>query len=158
MSVEPSIKIFDYLEPLDAFLPTSLYRELADDLGLMEWNHVVWIGRLLRLDNDVGEHWFDNWDLREARREQTERFGLDSDELLIIDPEKFQDGRDGPCHSSEYRKRFWTDVLKRLELGFDLIADEARTFNAWSREHFPKEYISDLEDRIERWRRRLTEQ
>lgn len=57
------------------------------------------------------------------------RCGLDVDELLIIDPERFQNGADGPCHTPAVHTQLWTDVLRSLELSFDLIADEARTFN-----------------------------
>jgi hypothetical protein len=41
------------------------------------------------MDNAVGEHWFDNWDLREKIRPDAERLGRDADELLIIDPDRF---------------------------------------------------------------------
>lgn len=65
-----------------------------------------------------------------------------------IDPERFQNGKDGPCHQPAFRKRFWTDVLRSLELSFDLIADEARAFNQGRLRFMPDEYISDLEARI----------
>ena len=70
------VQIFQYLADVDAFLVTDEYREIADSLGLTEWHPAVWIGRLFILDNDLGEHWFDNWDLR------TER-GLSHDHLII---------------------------------------------------------------------------
>jgi hypothetical protein len=134
---------------VDAFLVTDEYREIADMLGLTEWHPAVWIGRLFILDNDLGEHWFDNWDLRDER-------GLSHD-YMIIAPSRFQDGRDGPCHTDEFRKRFWTDVLRSLELSFDLLFDEARQFNA-EKQRLLNEYpgyedagdafIPDLEDRI----------
>lgn len=146
-----TVRVFRYLDESDAFVVTETYRDIADTLGLSEWTPVVWIGRLFTLDDDFGEHWFDNWELREEK-------GL-SEDYLLVDPERFKDGRDGPCHTPEFRKRFWTDVLKSLELSFDLICDEARQFNEQSRkqreEHpgvFPEDFIPDLEERIERLR------
>lgn len=144
-----TIKIFQYFDDLDAFLVTDEYGEIANTLGLIEWHPAVWIGRLFILDNDLGEHWFDNWDLREDR-------GL-SEDYFIIDPERFKDGRDGPCHSSEFRKRFWTDVLKSLELNVELLFDEARHFNERNRDWLEENpgdedvgtlFIPDLEARI----------
>ncbi len=60
----PKLRVFEYIASLDAFDVTEQYREISDTLGLTEWNPVVWIGRLFTMDNDFGEHWFDNWDLR----------------------------------------------------------------------------------------------
>lgn len=54
------IKIFKYIPDVGCFIVAPLYKELADKLGLTEWNEVVWIGRYFFLDDDVGEHWFDN--------------------------------------------------------------------------------------------------
>lgn len=153
--MDTSVKIFRYLADVDAFVVSDEYREIADTLGLTEWHPAVWIGRLFILDNDLGEHWFDNWDLREER-------GL-SDDHFVIDPDRFQDGRDGPCNTPEFRKRFWTDVLKSLELSFDLLFDKARQCNQEARqrqtEHpdepaFEAYFIPDLEDRILRIKRR----
>ena len=150
------IRIFKHLPEIDAFVVTEEYREIADTLGLSEWHPAVWIGRLFILDNDFGEHWFDNWDAREER-------GL-TEEHLVIDPSRFKDGRDGPCHSDEFRKRFWTDVLKSLELSLDLLFDEARRNNEQMREFQQKypgsddggyEVIADLEERIARLRERF---
>src|SRR3954467_12628921 len=143
-----TIKIFQYLEDLDCFLVTEQYRQIADDLGLFEWNPVVWIGRLFILDNDYGEHWFDNWDLREQLKSKAEQRGIPYEDLLIIDPQRFQDGHDGPCHTPEMRKRFWTDVLTSLELSHVVIFEEARTFNEHNRLRFPEYYIENLEERI----------
>ncbi len=142
------IRVFRYVEPLDAFLVTDEYRSLAEQLGLAEWHPVVWIGRLFTLDNDYGEHWFDNWEEREAHATQAAELGIDSDELLIIVPERFANGDDGPCHPPELRKRFWTDVLKSLELSYDLLFEEARLVNAKAKEVAPSEYIDNLEERI----------
>jgi hypothetical protein len=145
-----AVRIFHFLDELDAFVVTEEYRELADYLHLAEWTPVVWIGRLFRLDNDVGEHWFDNWDLREERAAKAETLGIYEGELLIIDPDRFQDGRNGPCHDALQRKRFWTDVLRSLELSYETLFDEARKANARNKEYVPEEYLPDLEDRIER--------
>jgi hypothetical protein len=64
-----TVRVFKYIDQLDAFVVTDEYRHLAEQLGLSEWNPVVWIGRLFTLDNDYGEHGFDNWDEREALEE-----------------------------------------------------------------------------------------
>jgi len=111
----PPVRIFEYLPQLDAFRVTPGCQRLADYLGLTEWHAAVWIGRLFMLDNDVGEHWFDNWDEREAVAEKAHKLGIDPYSLMVVRPEWFADGRDGPCNTPELRKRFWTDVLKSLE-------------------------------------------
>ena len=141
-------KIFRYLDDLDCFVVSDKYRCIADQLGLTEWSPVVWIGQLFTLDNDYGEHWFDNWHLREPLEAESMRHGLTEEDLLIIDPERFQNGKDGPCHSSEFRRRFWTDVLRSLELSFELLADEARAFNQERLRFMPDEHIHNLEARI----------
>lgn len=150
MNERRTVRIFRYLDELDAFVVTEEYREIADYLHLAEWTPVVWVGRLFRLDNDVGEHWFDNWDLREERAAKAEALGIHEEELLIIDPDRFQDGRNGPCHEPVQRKRFWTDVLRSLELSYETLFEEARKANARNQEYLPEEYLSDLEERIER--------
>ncbi|MBX2822569.1 MAG: hypothetical protein KTR29_22925 [Rhodothermaceae bacterium] len=55
-----TIRIFRYIESIDSFVVTDEYRDLAESMGLTEWHPAVWIGRLFMLDNDYGEHWFDN--------------------------------------------------------------------------------------------------
>lgn len=142
------LRIFRYIDELDAFLVTDEYRHLADYLGLSEWHPAVWIGRLFMLDNDYGEHWFDNWDEREAIAARAAALGIDPDKLMIISPERLADGADGPCHSSEFRKRFWTEVLTSLELSCDLLFEKAREMNARIKEILPEEHIEDLEERI----------
>ena len=143
-----TLKIFRYLDQLDGFVVTDEYRRIADELGLTEWSPVVWIGRLFTLDNDYGEHWFDNWDLRDEKEAQAEALGVAYEEMLIIDPRRLQNGRDGPCHSDEIRKRFWTDILRSLELSYDLLFDQARARKREMRDLLHEEHIEDLEERI----------
>lgn len=148
-STKETLKIFKYIDELDCFIVTEEYQQIADYLGLSEWNPVVWIGRLFTLDNDYGEHWFDNWGLREEKKNKAEQWGLDYSELLIIHPDRFADNADGPCHSLEIRRIFWTDVLKSLELSYELLFEEARRFNHANKTLVPEEVIEDLEDRIQ---------
>ena len=101
------------------------------------------------MDNDVGEHWFDNWDLRESIEKEAEKLGLDSTELFVLDPERFEDGRDGPCHSPGDRILFWKDVLMSLKLSLATLIREARTLNEENRQLDLEQYIPDLEYRIE---------
>jgi repressor LexA len=144
----PTVRVFTYIDQLDAFVVTDEYRDLADRLGLTEWHPVVWIGRLFALDNDYGEHWFDNWDEREALADAARKLGIASDELLIIVPERFKNDADGPCHPPMFRKQFWTDVLKSLTLSYDTLFEQARQSNVRTQAILPEEYIADLEERI----------
>jgi hypothetical protein len=128
--MKQTIRVFDYIVELDALNVTDEYREIGDTLGLSEWHPVVWIGRLFTMDNDFGEHWFDNWELREQWEDRAKDLGLDAATLFFIDPHRFQDGRDGPCHTPEFRKAFWMDVLCSLKLSLALLFEEARNFNA----------------------------
>ena len=143
-----SVRVFRYIKPLDAFLVTNEYGSLAGRLGLAEGHPAVWIGRLFTLDNDYGEHWFDNWEEREAHSTQAAQMGIDVGDLLIIVPERLAGGDDGPCHPPEVRKRFWTDVLKSLELSYETLFEEARLQNAKAKEVASEGYIKDLEERI----------
>ncbi len=151
-----TVRVFEYLSDLDAFLVTDEYKRVSDELGLSEWHPVVWIGRSFTMDNDFGEHWFDNWDEREAREAQAARLGIDAADLMIVVPERFQDGRDGPCHPAALRKMFWTDVLRSLELSYSLLFEAARENNLRIRDVLPDEYIEDLEGRIVRIQAQLT--
>ncbi len=153
------IKIFDYDPGTEVFEVTAEYKEIADDLGISEWNPVVWIGRLFTMDNDFGEHWFDNWDLRKQKGREGD------DRALIIDPDRFQDGKDGPCHAPEFRKRFWTDVLCSLELSLELLFEEAVSINNKIKkfmEDIPDDrddrddYIPDLDEKIASIKQRYT--
>lgn len=146
------IKVFDYIRELDCFAVREEFRDLVERLGIAEWTPVVWICRLFALDNDFGEHMFDNWDEREEIAERAKSLGYEEDDLLILNPDRFTDhdpyclkcrkrarkaicpdckeelhvGIDGPCHSDEQRKLFWTDVLQCLELDLETIFNEAR--------------------------------
>lgn len=142
------IRVFRYVQELDGFLVADEFRRISDYLGLTEWHPVVWIGRLFTLDNDLGEHWFDNWSEREAIEDRAKAQEIDSADLMIVVPERFEDGRDGPCHSPSFRKAFWTDVLKSLELSYEVLFEEARATNARAKQHFPEDHIADLEERI----------
>ncbi len=144
----PRVRVFKYIDQLDAFIVTDEYRRLADQLGLTEWNPVVWIGRLFTLDNDYGEHWFDNWDERTALASKAQQLGIVSEQLMIIVPDRFKNDDDGPCHPPAFRKQFWTDVLQSLELSYDTLFEQARQCNALAKEHLPDERIEDLEERI----------
>jgi hypothetical protein len=123
------IKVFDYNSKYDAFTVSPDFRRINGILGLGEWTPVVWITRLLCMDNDYGEHVFDNWT---ERAKIEEDFGLssnDTHELMIVVPSRFKDGRDGPCNNDEFRKKFWTDVLNSLELDLETIFSKARDNN-----------------------------
>lgn len=124
-----AIKVFRYIEELDAFLPTEDFSFIVKELDLVEWNDVVFVGRFLTLDNDYGEHMFDLWDEREERAEKAKEMGIDESSLLIVDPKRFVNGYDGPCHSDELRKLFWTDVFKSLSLSLEFLFEEARQNN-----------------------------
>jgi hypothetical protein len=146
------IKIFNYIEELDCFIVEKDYKFISERLGLNEWNHVVWIGRFFTLDNDYGEHWFDNWEQRDKLENKAKELNIEYDDLLIIDPSRLINNIDGPCHTDSERIRFWTDVLKSLELSLDTIFTEARKLN----EEYKllglldeEEYLPDLENRIQ---------
>jgi hypothetical protein len=124
------------------------YKLISDGLGLTEWNEVVWIGRYFMLDNDYGEHWFDNWEQRDAIENKATQLGVDYDDLLILDPDRLKNDSDGPCHTSEERALFWKDVLISLSLSYDTLVREARRVNEARKQNNPDEYITDLEERI----------
>ena len=146
------IRVFDYLLELDAFLITPEFRAIAEGLGLTEWHEAVWIGRYLILDNDYGEHIFDNWELREERAAKAEALGIEPDYLMIVDPARFQNGEDGPCHTDAERKQFWTDVFQSLHLSLDTIIAEARKENERRKHSEWDEVMDDLEERVARVR------
>jgi hypothetical protein len=152
----PNVRVFNYIEELDAFVITEEYKRLADELELTEWHEAVWIGRLFYTDNDVGEHWFDNWDEREAAEAKAKELGFDESELMIVVPERFFDGsvEDGLCFSPEIRKAFWTDVLKSLELSYNLLFDVARYEAKRFESEEPTEKLKELEARIDEIKQR----
>ena len=149
------IKVFKYIPAIDAFIVEPKFKEVADYLGLSEWSEVVWIGRYFTLDNDFGEHWFDNWDERDKREAEAKKLGIAYEQILAIDPARFMDKKDGPCHSNEERKQFWTDVLMSLQLSPELIFMEAQKRNEQRRTYNFKSYLADLEERIEKTRASL---
>ena len=119
------LKVFNYIKELDCFLPAQPFADIVEQLKISDWSGVEWIGRYFTLDNDHGEHWFDNWPEREALEKRALAAGYESELLLIIDPERFSNKQDGPCHSSLERKQFWTDVLISLELSLQTLFNEA---------------------------------
>src|SRR5262249_16986453 len=132
---------------------TPEYTSLAEAVQMEGWEAFAWLGRLFSLDNDVGEHWFDNWDLREQRAEAAARHGLDTNTLLIVNPRCMAGGRDGPCHTDELRGRFWKEVLMSLELSEDLIIAKARDFHGrLSDPSAVDEVLAELEERVAAWR------
>jgi hypothetical protein len=120
------IKVFDYISKLDAFKVTDEFEKLADELGLFEWTHVVWLGRYFTLDNDYGEHMFDNWGERDAIGIKAQELGYETEQLMIVVPDRFKNGYDGPCHPDPLRKQFWTDIFKGLTISLDMLFAEAR--------------------------------
>jgi hypothetical protein len=62
---------------------------------------------------------------------------------------------DDALFAIDFRKRFWTDVLRSLELSYDLLAEEARACNQERLRYLPQQYIPDLEDRITALEREL---
>ncbi|MGB3849628.1 MAG: hypothetical protein WA958_06635 [Tunicatimonas sp.] len=75
---------------------------------------------------------------------------IESEDLMIIDPNRFQNGKDGPYHNSAERKRFWTDIIRSLHLHLNIIIAEARKENERRKQLGWDEVISDLEERIAR--------
>jgi len=58
------------------------------------------------MDNDFGEHWFDNFEERQAKEIEAAKLGLDSEELLVVVPDRFKDGRDGPVTRPSFENAF----------------------------------------------------
>ncbi len=120
-------RVFDYIEELDCFVVNQVFKSLTDELGITEWHEVVWIGRYFTLDNDYGEHWFDNWEERALIEEKAKILEKeDENQLMIINPERFINKEDGPCHTNEERKQFWHDVLYSLEICLQTLFNECR--------------------------------
>lgn len=158
MSEGVRIKVFDYHPQLECLTFTPGFEQMSLDLGLCEWHPGVWLGRLFCMDNDFGEHWFDNWDERERLAKKKEELGIegpDYDDMMIVLPRRFQDGRDGPCHEADFRRLFWLDVLRHLTLDFELVADEARRVNDRELSLRTGDHVRKLSSKIESWRERL---
>ena len=145
------MKLFIHHPAVGGFTYTAEYKELLEVLDLGWWDGRAWLGRLFSMDNDVGEHWMDNDELTEARASQAGRAGLDLHELMVLDPERMADGRDGPCNTTEFRMRFWTEVLAGLDLSEQLIIDSAR---AWHGQVSSAEEVAALEGRIASWQQK----
>ena len=142
------MKLFIHHADVGGFTYTPEYKELLEVLDLGWWDGRAWLGRLFSMDNDVGEHWMDNDELVEARADLAARAGLDLHELMVPDPERMTGGRDGPCNTTEFRMRFWTEVLACLDLSEQLIIDSAR---AWHGQVSSDEEVAALEQRIAAW-------
>ena len=145
------VQVFKYIEQLDAFALTDDFRFVLEQLHLGEWGQgTQFIGRYFMLDNDYGEHFGDNWDEREAIEEKAKELGYDSEQLLIVVPERYINQYDGPCHSPKMRKMFWTDVFKSLKLSLDFLFEEARREYQRTMKHYPEEHETpfDIEERI----------
>ena len=136
---EHRVKVFDYIPELDAFKVTDEFEKLADELRLFEWTSVVWMSRYLTLDNDYGEHMFDNWDERDDIGAKAQELGYHSEDLMIVVPDRFKNGDDGPCHPDHLRKHFWTDLFKGLTISLDMLFAEARHEYEESRNDLDKE-------------------
>lgn len=165
------MKILHYYPELDAFHCTTEFTWIAETLGIAEWTPVVWLGRLLARDQDFGEHWADRWPEREALQDKYKTFEFLPDEdwstLLIVVPDAFTQkekwcwscqkefqrlpcpncgkevhvGTDGPCHTDEAKKLFWTDLLKSLDVSLETLFAIARSTT---------QKLPDLEERIEK--------
>jgi hypothetical protein len=145
------MKLFIHHADVGGFTYTPEYKELLEALDLGWWDGRAWLGRLFSMDNDVGEHWMDNDELVEARADLAARAGLDLHELMVPDPERMADGSDGPCNTTEFRMRFWTEVLACLDLSEQLIIDSAR---AWHGLVSSAEEVAALEERIAAWQQK----
>lgn len=131
------MKVFKYIEELDCFVVRKEFVNAIEKFGLSEWTPVVWICRYLTLDDDSGEHLFDNWDERKkvvklakekgidikANGWDEEKIGDSGQFAIIINPKKFS--CDSPCHSDDMRKWFWTNVLKSMEMDWMFILKES---------------------------------
>ena|SRR5579872_3472555 len=88
------------------------------------------------------------WDLRTKIEKETNSLGIDPSGIFIIDPNRFKNDVDGPCHSDKQRLQFWTDVLKSLHLSYAVLFEEARHINEERRLYSEDDFIVDLEERI----------
>lgn len=171
---EIKIKVFDYHPQLDAFLCAEKYKKISTILGLNEWTPVVWMCRLFGRDQDFCEHTFDNWDEREKLEDKfkDQYPDINFNDLLIVCPERFTEsdkfcytcknkykylqcpsciasihvGADGPCHSDEIKKLFWTDVFKSLEISYATMVAVAKShsFILDVKIRYPDAYLNQI--------------
>lgn len=151
-----TIKVFKKLHNFNAYILEEKYKEICKTLGIIGWEQYAFIGRFFLMDNDSGEHWMDNWELRESISPSLPP-NLDESEILIIDPSKFQNKIDGPNHTNHERLSFWTDVLNSFHISLDTLINEARkNKKSWEEIGYTQEevnegkYIHDLEERIKK--------
>lgn len=109
------------------------FARVVELLDMVEWSPVVWLGRLLLMDEDFGEHIFDAWDERDALVPKIEELGLGNllgnygEFALIVRPEVFIGRRDGPCNTNAARFAFWTDILSSMSLSAATMLECARS-------------------------------
>ena len=142
------IKVFNYIEKLDGFVVTAEFKQICNHLGLFGWHGTAWMGRYFTLDNNYGEHWFDNWDLRAEKGATGKLLNIGEHDMLLIDPERFINKNDGACHTDIQRKAFWTSVLKSLRVSVDIIIEEARMNSNFEDDLDEHGRTPDLEERI----------
>lgn len=131
------IKIFDKHRTLGTdgnvytwFSVTQEYASIATKLSLFEWSPIIWIGRLICLDNDYGEHIFDNWNERDALLMACPNIKLHETEIFIVSPDRLKNGKDGPCNTDDVRKLFWENVFESLSLDLELLFIKAEEYAA----------------------------
>ena len=139
---------FKYISELDCFVVNPEYKIIVDQLGLSEWNEVVWIGHYFAPDNDYGEHSFDYWEERDELEKKAESIGIKYDDLFIINLNRFKTNIDRPSHTESERKKGWIDNLKSLDLSLDTIIAESKKLNRENKDA-GEPYISDLDKVIE---------
>lgn len=80
--------------------------------------------------------------------EKAKQHGIEYDDILALDPDRFKRYGATGHHSDEERILFWKDVLNSLSLSFDTIVRETINFNRVRQELQHEPYIEDLEERI----------
>ena len=90
------------------------------------------------------------WDERDERAAKAQELGIAYEDILPIYPARFKNNQDGPCHTDEPRKKFWTDVLISLQLSLDTLIMEARHMNEQRKQSLIDDHLEDLEERIEK--------
>ena len=154
------IQVFQFVPELDAFVCTPLYVRIARALRIVEWNPSVWIGRLFCMDNDYGEHWFDN-EVTQATIDRAYAMGFTWP--CRLDPDRFKDDENGPCHTPEMRRRFWSDVVRTFRLSWSTLVAQALENNekCLKAEILPESdddhegYVPDIQARIDNLLRNL---